>query len=162
MTEPLARNDGNGTGGAGPTTALPAALAPLMALPNWLIWRSEIKNDKPTKVPYKSAHPREPAKTNDPATWSDYAAAVAAAEATSANGTGFCMTDTNIAAFDVDKCRNPETGALHPKAKDLVDRARSYTEVTPSGTGIRIIGTSDREATHRKFAVADGVSVEVY
>src|SRR5262249_60804901 len=61
-----------------------------------------------------------------------------------------------------DDRRNPDTGEVHPWARGLVDRARSYTEITPSKTGLRIIGTGDGAAIHRNLNVEDGVSVEVY
>jgi primase-polymerase (primpol)-like protein len=44
----------------------------------------------------------------------------------------------------------------------LVTRANSYTEVTPSGTGIRIIGNGSGPRVHRKLQVADGVTCEIY
>jgi len=45
--------------------------------------------------------------------------------------------------IDLDKCRNPETGELEPEAQEIVRRMDSYTEVSPSGTGVHIyvIGT---------------------
>src|SRR5262245_45260083 len=48
-----------------------------------------------------------------------------------------------FAAFDIDKCRNPETGEIHPWAMALVEKAASYTKITISGTGLRIIGRGD-------------------
>src|SRR5262249_1335016 len=53
---------------------------------------------------------------------------------------GFVMTDTEFAAFDIDDCRNAKTGEIHPWATKLVERANSYTEITFSGEGLRIIG----------------------
>ena len=46
--------------------------------------------------------------------------------------------------------------------RQLVDRCGSYVEITPSREGIRILGTGSNRKIHRKFEVADGVSVEVY
>ena len=47
---------------------------------------------------------------------------------------------------------------------ELVRRCGSYAEVTPSGTGIRIIGIASGPAIHRKFQVpgANGMSIEIY
>ena len=75
---------------------------------------------------------------------------------------GFCLQGTDILAFDIDDCRDKETGALHPWAQALVERADSYTEVTPSGTGLRIIGHGSGPPLHRKLPVDDGVSCELY
>jgi Family of unknown function (DUF5906) len=146
-----------------PDAHLPDALAPLVALPRWLIWRWETKgNGRPTKVPYQARRPSVKAATDDPSTWSDYVTAMAAAE--QADGIGFVITNSEIAAFDIDDCRDPTTGAIDPWAMALVARSGSYAEVTVSGTGIRIIGTAagDKVYVHRKLRVANGVTVEPY
>jgi hypothetical protein len=39
---------------------------------------------------------------------------------------------------DLDHCRNPETGEIAPWAQQLVNALHSYTEVSPSGTGVHI------------------------
>ena len=52
---------------------------------------------------------------------------------------GFVLTKTaKIVAIDLDGCRNPETGAITPAAQEIIERFASYTEVSPSGEGIRI------------------------
>jgi hypothetical protein len=115
---------------------------------------------KSTKVPYQACRPGVKASSTDPSTWSDYATAVAAAE--HADGIGFVITNSDIAAFDVDDCRDPATGAIEPWTTALVARAGSYAEVTISGTGIRIIGTATGDKVHRKLRVVNGVTVEPY
>jgi putative DNA primase/helicase len=141
---------------------LPAPLAPLVALPHWVIWRREVKNGRPTKVPYQARDPWSKAETDNPATWATYEEAVDAAAKTRANGVGFVLTNTDIEAFDIDKCRNAQTGVIHPWARDLIARAGSYTEITPSNTGVRIIGRGNGSKLHRKLPVVDGVSCELY
>ena len=122
---------------------LPAALAPLVALPNWVLWNYEFKEGKWTKVPYQPSGGG--AKSNDPQTWSSYAAVIAARN--DYDGIGFVL-DGEIAAFDLDDCRNPANGLINPWAKDLIDRAGSYTEVTVSGEGLRIIGLAQGPKVH--------------
>ena len=140
---------------------LPDALAPMIAQQRWLIWRWETTpTGKPTKVPYQAISPKRKASSTNPSTWSDYATAVAAAE--HADGIGFCLFDSEWAAFDVDDCRDPATGVIEPWATSLVERAGSYAEITVSGTGIRIIGTATGEKVHRKLRVANGMTVEPY
>lgn len=42
-------------------------------------------------------------------------------------------------AFDLDGCRDPETGIVHEWAVDFIARCgNTYTEVTPSGCGLRV------------------------
>src|SRR5262249_21531149 len=70
------------------------------------------------------------------------------------------------AAVDLDKCRDPESGAIAAWAEAIIDRATSaYVEVTVSGTGLRIIGTGTGEAVHRKLPVpggCEGAAIELY
>jgi hypothetical protein len=82
-----------------------------------------------------------------------------------AHGIGFCLTGTNIAAVDADKCRDPVSGAIDAWAQKLLDAAPdTYVETTVSGTGLRIIGTANGPDTHRRFNIAGrkGAGVEVY
>ena len=142
---------------------LPAALSPLVALPHWVIWRWDDVKGKKSKVPYQSAHPRKKAKNNDPSTWSDFATAVAATKM--ADGIGFCLLDSGFGAFDLDHCRDPDTGIIDSWASELVHRAGSYTEVTISGTGLRIIGRATSPKIHRQQSVkngAKGAKLETY
>ena len=143
------------------------ALKPLTELPNWVVWRWAIVkdkkgNEKRTKVPYRPDRPTVKAKSNDSSTWRNYAAARKVAEAGQADGIGFCLWGTEFAAFDLDDCRNPDTGEIAPWAKKLTERVGSYTEVTVSGTGLRIIGRGTGEKVHRKQAIEDGGTLETY
>ena len=144
-----------------PTETLPPALAPLVAKPNWVIWRFLTTNTgKQTKVPYRARSPNIKAKTDDPSSWAPYADAVAANGA--ADGVGFVLTETDIGAFDIDDCRDPDTGVLKPWAQQKIEAVGSYAEVTPSGTGVRIIGYSKGTPIHRKLKAPDGVTCELY
>jgi hypothetical protein len=142
---------------------MPEALDPLVKLPNWVLWRWETtKKGKKTKVPYQAAHPNKKASSTDPKTWSDFATAKAAVG--SGDGIGFCLLNSEYGAFDIDHCRDAKTGDLHLWARQLVERAASYTEVTVSGTGLRIIGRATGSKLHRKQKVknANGVTLETY
>jgi primase-polymerase (primpol)-like protein len=42
--------------------------------------------------------------------------------------------------IDLDDCRNPETGAIAPWARRIIDRVQEgYIETSPSGTGVHIL-----------------------
>jgi hypothetical protein len=123
-----------------------------------VLWRWETLKSERTKPPYQPNGRK--AKNNDPVTWSTYDAVLNAAP--KFDGIGFVIPD-GTGAFDVDHCRDPNDGTLHPWAQELVDRCASYAEITPSGTGIRIIGNaSGPPLARQKMEVADGVSVELY
>ena len=40
--------------------------------------------------------------------------------------------------IDLDKCRNAESGVIELWAKEIIEKLNSYTEISPSGTGIHI------------------------
>lgn len=40
---------------------------------------------------------------------------------------------------DIDKCRDPETGELTALAQDVVEQLNTYCEISPSGTGLRLV-----------------------
>jgi hypothetical protein len=142
---------------------LPEALAPLAALPNWVVWRWETaKNGKPTKVPYQPNRPQAKARNNAASTWGDYETARQTSERGKADGVGFCLLGTEFAAFDLDNCRNAANGEIAIWAQKLVERVGSYTEVTVSGTGLRIIGRGTGPKVHKKQRTEGEGSLETY
>jgi len=54
-------------------------------------------------------------------------------------GLGFVLSeDDPFCAIDLDDCRNKLTGVITPEAQAIIDRFNSYTEISPSGTGVKI------------------------
>jgi Protein of unknown function (DUF3631) len=145
------------------TIVIPACLEPLMQESRWLVWRRERgRGGRLTKVPYRADCLSSHASCKDPTTWCSFDIAMRAYREGGVDGIAFALLGSNVAAFDVDHCRDAGSGTLHEWAQRLVERCGSYAEITPSREGIRILGTGSDRKTHRKFAVADGVSVEVY
>jgi putative DNA primase/helicase len=110
--------------------------------PQWVCWRLEMRDGKPTKVPY-IAGTNSRASSTDLMTWSSFEYAFAACEAGEPpyDGIGFvfCSADP-LAGIDLDGCRNPETGEIAPWAQKIVaDASEGYVEASPSGTGVHII-----------------------
>jgi putative DNA primase/helicase len=91
---------------------LPKALDELARLPNWVIYKTRERNGKKTKPPFQGKHTNEFAKSNDPKTWCDYETATRAVEKLKepGSGPGFVLTNTNIVAMDLDKCRDAKSG----------------------------------------------------
>src|SRR5262249_19946034 len=113
----------------------------LKACPQWLVWRYEDHGKpKPDKVPYD---PRtgQKAKPNDPQTWGTYEEAVAAYQRGGYDGIGFGFSEADpYTGVDLDGgCRDPHTGQLEAWAGAIVEQLDSYTEASPSGTGVHII-----------------------
>jgi putative DNA primase/helicase len=112
----------------------------------WVCWRYELRGERWTKPPY---HPvRGRARVDDPTTWSSFAACDAAVRQGGYEGVGIVLrAEDQIVAVDLDKCvtregsdalRHGELAALEPWAAPIVAELRSYTEISPSGAGIRI------------------------
>ncbi len=144
---------------------LPPALQPYTKEKWSVLWRYQPgKNGKVTKVPYRADAPRQKAKCNDPSTWSDFETAFKAHVASNADGIGFALLNSGMGAFDLDDCRDPQSGAIESAAQQLIDRAKSYVEITPSNSGFRIIGLGAGPRLNNKRPVpgANGMSIEFY
>lgn len=111
----------------------------LKTLPQWVGWRKQAKPDGGfTKIPL-DAKTGKNASVSDTATWAAYHVALNSYEHGAGDGIGFVLTDEDsFCGIDLDHCRDPDTGHLAPWAAEVVKRCNSYTEVTPSGAGVRI------------------------
>jgi hypothetical protein len=128
----------------------------LKAIPQWVNWRWEQRPDKTTGEMRWTKPPYQPngqhAESDNPATWVSFSEAVAAYQKGGFSGIGFVVTkDDNLAGVDLDHCRDPETGAIEAWAQHIVDRLNSYTEVSPSGTGLRIFLWANLPPKDRKI-----------
>jgi primase-polymerase (primpol)-like protein len=150
---------------------IPAALTPLIPQERWVVWSWEWRPGKKgancrwTKPPRQACDPSLYAKSNDPSTWGSYADAVAAVAAGKADGIGFMLLKSEIAAGDLDHCRDPETGMVDAWAETLHAEANgAYREITVSGCGLRIIGIANGDEVHRKFTFdrKSGAGLELY
>jgi hypothetical protein len=108
----------------------------------WVVWRLEYHADTTkhwTKVPYaeKGGGPKR-ASTTDPTTWRTFDTVRFLHESSDYDGVGIVLQD-NIVGIDLDNCRNPDTGELSATAKLIVSTVKSYTEISPSGTGVKIL-----------------------
>jgi putative DNA primase/helicase len=56
------------------------------------------------------------------------------------DGVGYVFSaEDPYTGIDLDKCRDPETGAIADWAQEIITALRSYPEISPSGTGVHII-----------------------
>src|SRR5579872_1319256 len=115
--------------------------AALMDVPQWVLWQYEERDGERTKVPYnpvpdeRDQHQR--AKSNDAGTWATFADACAISSAMPERfGVGFMLHGSSYIGIDFDGIisdSKPE-----PFALDILRLLGSpYTEVTPSGNGLR-------------------------
>ena len=111
----------------------------LRDLRQWLCWKMEHRNGKPTKVPI-NPKTGERASTTDPATWGTFQEARLASERNGCSGIGFVFSDRDsFTGIDLDHVRDPETGKFEPWARGVIKRFDSYSELSQSGTGAHVI-----------------------
>jgi putative DNA primase/helicase len=108
------------------------------SLPNWLLWRLENKNGKPTKVPYRTDGSM--ASSTDPATWTDFKQ-VQHIEPAKTGGIGIVLfafvNGRWLVGIDLDHCLRHD-GTIDPKFSQIIERLKTYTEISPSGTGLHL------------------------
>lgn len=109
---------------------LPEPLAPLADAQRWVVWRYETVRGRSTKVPYTTTT-RKASSTN-PRTWRTFTKL-----ASGFDGPGVVLGD-GLQGVDLDVCIDAD-GHLEPWADAVVQRITSYTEVSPSGRGLKII-----------------------
>jgi primase-polymerase (primpol)-like protein len=109
--------------------------------PQWVVWRLEERDGKPTKVPYIAGGVGR-ASSTDSLTWRTFGEAAQALKTGRYNGVGFVFSSGDpYAGIDLDKCRNAETGEIEEWAAGIVASfgEGTYAEVSQSGTGVHIV-----------------------
>jgi hypothetical protein len=108
-------------------------------LRQWLCWRSEERDGKPTKILYSPLTGHR-ASSPTPETWTGYQEAVKACKEHGYGGIGFVFTpEDDLCGVDLDGCLDLETGEIEPWAWEVIEELDSYTEISPSGTGVHIL-----------------------
>lgn len=151
---------------------LPKELEPLKNLKQFVIWRYETLpgRSKPTKPPYSPITGNR-AESNNPESWGTFEQAAAALERDTTGtyqGIGI-MFANGIYGVDLDHCLDSSGRIGNQTAADIVETANSYTEYSPSGTGVHVLLMTDNpgEGIRRHIADpldggADDVEAELY
>jgi len=111
---------------------------------HWVAWKYDFKpkRDEWTKIPV-DVKAGDFASSTDADTWASFAKAVEYHNdpATDTDGVGFVLSEKDtVVGLDLDDCRDADSGTLEPWARDVVEDVPTYSEVSPSGTGLRLIG----------------------
>ncbi|TMT80243.1 hypothetical protein E2L06_18495 [Haloterrigena sp. H1] len=105
----------------------------------WVCWKEELRDGKPTKIPVTPSSGAF-ASSTDPETWASFETALEYADTGNADGIGFVFTDDDpIVGVDLDDCRDPASDDVDDTALDIIERLDSYTEISPSGTGFHVL-----------------------
>jgi putative DNA primase/helicase len=109
----------------------------------WVVWKLELKPDspKPTKVPYQPlARGAKKAASDDSSTWGTLGAALTVKRLNDYDGLGYMLTlDDGVVFIDLDGCRDAVTSEITADALAIIQEVNSYTELSPSGTGVHIL-----------------------
>lgn len=135
--------------------------ADLRARDRWVLWKPLPSADDQsvlTKSPFDCRFTDDRASSTRPETWSGFERAASAYAARETNGAGGIMValGDGLAGVDLDDAIDSATGLPTPEAQAIIDRLASYTELSVSGTGVRIFVRAP-EAPGRKFA-----GIEIY
>ncbi len=122
--------------------------ADLRSLDRWALWSYEWSGTRWAKVPHPVSQRRRPASVSRLDDWTTFSNALRVYELDQRTGgdiagVGFLLANDGISIIDIDGCFDPAVppslDALTPDARALVERLGSFTEVSPSGTGLHVI-----------------------
>src|SRR6187402_553974 len=135
---------------------------------SFVVWRMEKAKDsgKPTKIPYRPANPDVRASSANLDHCSDLATAVEACrQHRDLQGLGFVFHPINgVVGVDLDHCVDQSTLEIEGWAMDIVRKLDSYTEFSPSQTGLHIFVYANawQGAGTNQVNVIPGSKIEMY
>lgn len=138
---------------------IPAEMrAPIRWLLWWWDWKAKRgKWDKPPRTPSGAF-----GDCSDPGKWCSFDDAMRAYQhGTRFDGIGFALGD-GFAGVDLDRVRDPQTGAIAPWARAIIDKLGTYAEVSPSGTGVKLLCRGTLGSGKRVAEFSDGTRLEMF
>ena len=128
-------------------------------LDRWLDWRWiwKPKAKKWDKPPLKTDG--KAASSTNPETWTTFKDALRVVS--QFDGVGFALgKEIGIVGIDFDDCRDPGTGEIFEPAASLIREMDTYAEVSPSGSGVKLL--CDGVLPDRCKKVNHAAGIEVY
>lgn len=130
--------------------------ASMLDTPRWAPWRAvwNEKKKKYEKIPHRARQPGYGLSTKSTQGWAPFHVAMAVYLQNPGKfaGVGYLVTGEKVAGaaadvfapgdlagVDLDHCRDAATGEIAPWAAEVIAKLDSYTEVSPSGTGLRVM-----------------------
>jgi len=116
----------------------------------WLLWSYDGAGKKAPRDPKKKN--AKAVDSTKSANWSDWETAKEAQK--HGVGLGFALGPVQdgpaFAGVDLDHCRDPQSGMIESWAKKVIEKFSSYTEISPSGTGVKIFITGALQGDNPK------------
>jgi len=134
----------------------------LKAQKRWAPWRAvwNEKRQKYDKIPHRADRTAFGISTQRPETWFSYELALAAYQGnkTLFAGIGYVMTGPHgVVGTDLDGCVSDD-GTVAPWAAEVIAKLDSYTEISPSGHGLRVLSFGEQTNDWNNH----DVGIEVY
>ena len=129
----------------------------------WVCWRGEpTKNGRLGKKPV-DAKRNQLANITDSSTWASFSQAESLYHQKRPYlGLGFVFSsDDPLLGIDLDNCRHTESGQIEDWAQQLIDCCQTYSEVSPSGSGVKLFMQGKMPGTRHKAQYQTG-AVEMY
>lgn len=112
----------------------------LVQRPQWMCWKPESRADGKWSKPPRNPRTGRYGDKTAPGDWGTVYEAIEGMHRYGLAGVGYCVTvDDPFAFADLDRCRDPESGAIDPWAQAIIAELSTWAELSPSGTGIRLI-----------------------
>ncbi|MGE5618091.1 MAG: phage/plasmid primase, P4 family [Sphingomonadaceae bacterium] len=138
-----------------PLPAVETIPAELRQCAQWVAWDFNAKGDK---VPINSRTGKL-ASVSDPSTWGNFGTAYRYAQKHNC-GIGFVFTEQDpYCGVDLDDCRDPARGTMTVETWERIAALDSYSEVSPSGTGVKIFLKAKPD---RNYNASETRGIEVY
>lgn len=135
----------------------------LKTMPHWAVWKSipQTSRVKPLKVPFMTSG--TPADTRRSDGWGAFETALQTWNEHQGQyaGLGFLFTlEDEFAGLDIDNC--VVDGTITPEAREIIEEFNTYTEFSPSGTGVKLfLSTHWKPPLEARQGIKVG-SVELY
>jgi putative DNA primase/helicase len=128
----------------------------------WIVWKSLRRGGKLTKVPFNT-RTGGAADTTDPSTWSTFEQALSACAGNSRYaGVGYVFAaDDPYSGVDLDDCVDPLTAQIKTWGREIIDELDSYSETSPSLSGVKVIVQASKPGPRCRRKYEDG-EVEIY
>lgn len=139
--------------------------AELRALKQWVVWRSIVNDGRITKPPFNPRNPNQQADITNSATWGSFDEARTCFELNSStvSGIGFVFTEQDdYFGIDIDdeaKVSPQHMASRQAFVSQILENVNTYTEVSPSGTGLHLIAKGKLPVDGRR---STQVQIELY
>lgn len=130
--------------------------------PNFVVWKYKQVEGRKTKIPFSPTTHKQ-ASTTNPLNWSELHVAREASTSGAFNGIGFVFSDhDDVVGIDIDHCVDPDTQEIKPWARRIMDALCSYTEYSPSLSGLHIFIRASAFGSPNQINVIPGSKIEMY